>query len=37
MVYLAPALVEVLNLPEYGPVSAFAEWSIPTTGRSTPA
>jgi PAS domain S-box-containing protein len=24
MVYLAPALVEVLNLPEYGPVSAFA-------------
>ena len=25
MVYLAPALVEVLNLPEYGPVSAFAD------------
>ncbi len=25
MVYLAPALVEVLNLPEFGPVSAFAE------------
>src|ERR1051325_6732976 len=24
MVYLAPALVEVLDLPEYGPVSAFA-------------
>ncbi|MEJ0076698.1 MAG: PAS-domain containing protein [Alphaproteobacteria bacterium] len=24
MVYLAPALVEVLNLPEYGPVSEFA-------------
>ena len=24
MVYLAPALTEVLNLPEYGPVSAFA-------------
>src|SRR6478735_7281983 len=24
MVYLAPALVEVLNLPEYGPVSDFA-------------
>jgi PAS domain S-box-containing protein len=24
MVYLAPALVEVLNLPEFGPVSAFA-------------
>jgi PAS domain S-box-containing protein len=24
MVYLAPALIEVLNLPEYGPVSEFA-------------
>ena len=25
MVYLAPSLVEVLNLPEYGPISGFAE------------
>src|SRR5436305_573454 len=24
MVYLAPALIEVLNLPEYGPISEFA-------------
>ena len=25
MVYLAPSLQEVLNLPEYGPITAFAD------------